>query len=242
MYRGARTRAELNVLLDVLDVTLGDSSEAEYRELLDNLRDLWNEVQSVTTLPWSLDLLDLLTVQPCRDKRAREQLATAVLATCRAFGRRIEPSLLETINDVVIDLGLSEELAIPIPEAVGEANRLSRLKGLRVAVYTLSESAAIRVRNRLSEFTENPVTVRSDKVCTEALREADGCGSLHHGDEKRQTRRDRLHQAASAPQQAHGADRRKGLQFSSLRGPEISRSPRCRLSPVLGSSAPGSHA
>lgn len=172
LYRGARSRAELQVILDMLESTVGDLEASTYRRVISDLSDVWSEVQAPSSLEWAIQLLDVLVVQPCRDNDARQALALSIVGTATAHLRRLDLAMRLTLNDVARDLQLPAEAMLPGVAEKGDRDPLSGLRGQRVAVYTLTESAGIRARDRLTEWTQRRVEVLSDRVCTDTLRAA----------------------------------------------------------------------
>lgn len=171
LYRGAHTQAELQIVLDVLEAVIVKFGSREYTTAIGDLADIWQEVQSPKTLSWAMELLDLLAIQPCRDQQARSNLAIAVMATGRAFLRRLNPSVRLTVNELALELGVPSEALLPAPDdPEDEPDPLVKLRGVRLALYTLTEDAAVRARNRLGEWTGRGIDVLTDKVCSDALR------------------------------------------------------------------------
>jgi hypothetical protein len=173
--------AELNLFLDVAGALLSLGADpVRYEELVRNGIDLWKDFAAPRTVTWALDLIDLLTAQPTASGEARLRLLVAVAQRLREpqIGPRMTAVELAFFGVLCRDLGHPEVYddfvrnARPaVEEAGAEVDLYTRLEGRTVAVYTLTESAAHRVRDTLLEWCGMvSVELCHDHVCTSRLR------------------------------------------------------------------------
>jgi hypothetical protein len=160
-----------DVLLDEADLLLEAADTTAYRSIVDDLTSVWSQVKAPATLNWALQVLDLLAVHPCRDIGARTAFVAATIATAAAHRHRLSPDQAITLDELATELGVPSGLR-PKTESGGELqDPLASLAGQRVTLYTLTEPAAIRVRDVLTSYGAR-VQVRSDHVATPGLRDA----------------------------------------------------------------------
>jgi hypothetical protein len=173
--------AELNLFLDLAGALLSVGvDQTGYEELVRSGIELWGRFAAQRTVTWVLDLLDLLTAHPAADDEARLRLLVAVADRLRApqIASRLGAEQLEFLRALCRDLGYLElyrdmvQVASPDEEpGADHDDPFARLAGRTVAVYTLTESVANRVREVLHERCGTvSVELCHDHVCTSRLR------------------------------------------------------------------------
>src|SRR5439155_22508724 len=100
LYRGTHSRAELDTLLDVLEMTVPEMDTSTYLQVLEDFTDVWRAVQSPASLDWAIQALDILAYQPCRDASARSGFAIAVFTSANSHPRRVQLPMRLTLNDI----------------------------------------------------------------------------------------------------------------------------------------------
>ncbi|MEP6490778.1 hypothetical protein NDI43_25135 [Microcoleus vaginatus GB2-A3] len=145
--------------------TLG-LTKTKYTDLLGYVLELWQRFASPKTLDSMLDFFDVLVFCPCASLETRSQLLFALSELLWGFSRRIDEAQWRIFRSIVKDLKLEESLADLFGEAVtsieqnlaDESKIFQKLTGKSVLIYTLTESAALRVKTIL-EAACQPITV-----------------------------------------------------------------------------------
>jgi hypothetical protein len=160
-------------------LTLGVNAE-KYTDIVDCALELWDNFASVKKVDWVLDLIDVLVSYPCPVQEKREQLLFAAAETLRRFTERIDEAQWGIFRALVKDLQLGESLPDLLGEQASlveqnlevEANIFQKLKGKSVLIYTLTETAAIRVKSILeAACKEVTVYLSHDKGGNDRLRQ-----------------------------------------------------------------------
>lgn len=146
-------------------------SNAEYTELLEQLRLLVDTFSAPATIEWMLDALEVLAFQPCPDSEARIRfLASAGTQFFRHRGRLTKDHcwLLERLHaemnqsELYANLLPPEEVAGTIAaDAQPESDPLRFYAGKSIAIYTLNERAAQVISELLQDRVPN-VTVHTN--------------------------------------------------------------------------------
>lgn len=129
---------------------------SKYIELVDNYLELWNKFAAPKRVDRILDLIDLLISYPCPVKEKREQILFAIAQSLRQFKDRIDETQWVIFRALVKDLQLEQS----IPDLLTEQTQLEakiesddniyyKLKDKSLLIYTLTETAAIRVKSIL---------------------------------------------------------------------------------------------
>ena len=164
---------DLNLVNELTSVLLSlGLSENEYKELVDNARDLWDRYKSLVTLNWILDFLDLLVVYPCADEKIRLNLFQYVLSSINTFTRQIEESQFKLIKQIASDFQHEEDYPLVVSELIGisqQGNNVYEdsslesakelLKGKKLAIYIYSEPIAKRVSELIVNWIGNDISV-----------------------------------------------------------------------------------
>ncbi|HEV7591002.1 MAG TPA: hypothetical protein VGO40_23020, partial [Longimicrobium sp.] len=173
--------AELNLFVDLAGalLTLG-ADAARYEDLVQSGVELWTRFAAPRTVTWVLDLIDLLAAHPSASDEARLRLLVAVTERLMVpqFASRLDPVQLEFFKVLCHDLDhpeLYRDLVKTVysgdePVVTG-GDPFAQLAGQTVAVYTLIESAAMRVRDFLLDHCATvSVELCHEHVCTDRLR------------------------------------------------------------------------
>lgn len=154
VYGDPRSRSVQETLLMVLDrlLTAGASRE-QYDEILAGIDATWDAIRSPRTVDWLLDVIGLLADHPCPNPSARERVLRDAVAEVlrRRDTDSVVPDVLEALAK---DVG-SDAAVAPLIERRRDARAdqppaapLAAPPG-RIAIYTLSESAAHRAQSLL---------------------------------------------------------------------------------------------
>jgi hypothetical protein len=160
-------------------LTLG-IDRAKYIDIISHALDLWNQFAAPKTVDWVLDFIDVLVMYPCPVKETRSQLLFTTAETLRQFAGRIDEDQWRVFRSLVKDLKLEEPLPDLLGEQAslgeqsleGEANIFQKLKDKSVLIYTLTESAALRVKSILEGACQGvEVHLSHDKGGNDQLRQ-----------------------------------------------------------------------
>ncbi|MEZ9657436.1 protein DpdD [Vibrio splendidus] len=153
----------------------GTLSTNKYSDLLEYMSLLQGACGSGASIAdiW-LDMLELLYINPCPKPEERDELFLSVYNSFSISPMRYSYLQWQVLTRLCDEVGMS----LTIPEMVkpevrdgSSENAKVDLNGKRIALYTLTESVAHRVRDRLLELFPNAdVRVNSDKVATESLK------------------------------------------------------------------------
>jgi len=160
----------------VLAIGLGP---ADYRAQCRDVGDWVAGVVSLSTVDALVDLGELTVAHPPGDAGARSALWASIVSALQPFARRLDGLQVAVIKDLdaIISAGVLTA-GIRTPKASdGEQVVIPELRG-RVAVYTLVESVARRVKEAIEAVAPNVrVDFATDKVGSDRLlalaREAD---------------------------------------------------------------------
>ncbi|WP_347242330.1 protein DpdD [Nostoc sp. FACHB-892] len=165
--------------LAIAILTLGVNT-AKYTEIVDYALELWDRFASPKKVDWMLDLIDVLISYPCPVLEKREQLLFATAETLRRFTERIDEVQRGIFRALVKDLHLGESFPDLLDESASlveqnlevEVNIFQKLKSKSVLIYTLTETAAIRVKSILeAACKEVTVYLSHDKGGNDRLRQ-----------------------------------------------------------------------
>ena len=154
----------------------GGLSGDRYRQLIGDLRDLWERVDSPAHLDAALEMLDTLLTYACPDSGARDSFFQIVLASFRRWHRRLRHDQWALLADFALELNSFDDVAAvrPAEEASGTPGGVTAsaaLSGKTVAIYTLAEAAGVRARDFLSRnFEDIVVEISNDHVASDRLR------------------------------------------------------------------------
>lgn len=157
---------------------IGVTSE-EYQSMLDGAREIWEKYKSPAKLDWVLDFMDLLINFPCISAATRLEFFINVTNITCTFQHRVEQRQWSYMALLFRDIGGSEvfsQLTVIVTVDKDATNLwgkiISNLEHKSVAIYTLTETAARRVKYFLENESRNIlVNLFHDKVGTDRLRQ-----------------------------------------------------------------------
>lgn len=170
------SRVDLDLIAQLLArlLKLGPSP-LEYGQWLRDLTDLENRVTGYGTLPWSLDVCEILATEPCpsiASRDARLGFFSLVLSHAQGFVHRLGRQDVLALEYLARDFGVDPESlsSLRIGEAGVATGSAIDLSGKTIGIYTLMEAAGARAKAILEAMFEGcRVIVNSDTVATAQL-------------------------------------------------------------------------
>jgi len=168
--------ADVQVIVELVGTLLEIGMSARrYRQLIGDLRDLWDRVASPASFDAGIDMIDVVLTHACPDIGIRDSLLQAVIASFQRWRRRVRPDQWAMLADMAADAGWPDVSAMRPSDEEAEnavATPLRRaLAGRTIAIYTLVESAGSRARDfLLRNFDDVTVEVSSEHVASDRLR------------------------------------------------------------------------
>ena len=166
---------ELELVRELVNtlLTIGLSSD-EYSELVENLSEILESNFSVLTLAWTLDITEILVINPCSSDNDRLLFFIKVLDLIRKITHR-----LELFHIVSLKL-LCKDFNIDVPQEIIQIEKDLKntddpednvnLSGKTLAIYTLTEGAAKRAKEILENMYQGlNIILNHDKTLTNAL-------------------------------------------------------------------------
>lgn len=170
--------ADVQVLVDVIGNLLEIGlSKAQYRRLISDVLDLWKDVDSPAQLDNGIELLDVLLTYAATDPGAREEFFHALASSIARWRDRVKPGQWDVVTDLARDMGAVATMSSLRPDSSTEldnAQALDRtgLRGKTVAIYTLTDQAALRAKQFLHRhFDDVKVELANDHVASDRLRQ-----------------------------------------------------------------------
>lgn len=168
--------ADVAVVVTLIGTILEFGTSAERRrELVDDFIALHASVDSAAHLDAALDLFDIILTFAAADTAPREASFALLLNALQRWRRRVRPDQWLIARDLAAEAGAGEAVGqlVPAEEVHADENDLSQrdaLRGKTVAIYTLTESAAIRARDfLLRNFDDVAVVLSSAHVASDQL-------------------------------------------------------------------------
>lgn len=126
-----------------------------YRRLLADLLEIAGDAAGVRTAYWLIELLETTVAQPAADQEARDQFWQGALARLAPIVRQLSVLQRLSLRRLAQSTGWSGTFEDPV-EAPGysetDAGLTARLAGKIVAIYTLTESAAVQAAEVLRQI------------------------------------------------------------------------------------------
>lgn len=150
----------------------------QYVELVQDVRSLWDRIDSPAHLDAGLEMLDVLLLNPCAAPAERDLFLQSLVVSFRRWHRRARVDQWVLLEDLADELGASAaveairtapeaDTSVPAPERTYQR----ALVGRTVAIYSLTEGAALRARDFLQRsFDDVTVELSHDHVATARLR------------------------------------------------------------------------
>jgi hypothetical protein len=168
--------ADVQVLIGVIGALLETGiSEAHYRRLITDFLVLWNDIDSPAQLDNGIELLDVLLTYSVPDPGARDKFFHSLAGSVARWRNRMKPAQWDVVIDLAHEMGATDTLSslrTGTTAESSEGNSLSRelLKGMTVAIYTLTDQAALRAREFLNRhFDDVTIELSNDHVATDRL-------------------------------------------------------------------------
>jgi hypothetical protein len=169
-YGEARGPAVRRLALSVMGSLLaGGPTASQYEEYLGLINHMWDDgIRSSTTLDWLVDVLVLITEQPCPSPASRLQLMGRGLSEAVTL-RDVDPLTVELLRGLAIDAVYdgrcaAEVAALPAPtqpEPIDPAR--SPGNHLLIGIYSLSDSAVHRAKAVLEQrFPQHVVETNNE--------------------------------------------------------------------------------
>ena len=177
VYDDYKSTNSLNAIINLIsDIFKIGFSEKEYNELLNNLIDLWSEVQSFNSLTWALDILDILISNNCSDTTLRSSFLSSIISMFSSFSRKITIDQWELLRVLSADMNELEIIEPIYPKKFESEEALKSVQTVKIAainnlgIYSLESTVLKRVKNLIeSKFPSISINVNSDKVATDSL-------------------------------------------------------------------------
>mgnify|MGYP001570496545 FL=1 len=139
----------------------------QYRDAVNRLVDVFQEVRSPNALDWALDIADCLSSNPCRDDDARHRWLGVVFDTAQQGRERLRPTQRALLRLLARESGI--ELAGRFDEPAS-SNAADVPAGQRVLIYSLDDQANQRAALTLQEMLADcRVESNADDSCTKRL-------------------------------------------------------------------------
>jgi hypothetical protein len=170
--------ADVAVVVTLIGTLLEVGTPAERRrELIDDFIALYRRVDSAAHLDAALDLFDIVLTFAAADTVARESAFAMLLSALQRWRRRVRPDQWLIAQDLAAEAGAAEVVSQLVPAhetdagaVVDDARQRDALRGKTVAIYTLTESAAVRARDfLLRNFDGVDVVLSSARVASNQL-------------------------------------------------------------------------
>ena len=109
--------AALQVLIRLIQVRLGLAiTLSEYRQLLDSLGDVMDQLSSPAACEVALEALEALIDVPSPDRVALEGLVARVVRLFARWHRRVDSIQRKLLADIAAEIGVPEMVKLPITE------------------------------------------------------------------------------------------------------------------------------
>lgn len=139
----------------------------QYRDAVNRLVDVFQEVRSPNALDWALDIADGLSSNPCRDEATRHRWLGVVIDVAQQKRDRMKPIQRALLKLLAKESGV--DLAGRFDEPKGSKG-VEAPVGLRVLIYSLDEQANQRAAITLQEVLGDcRIESNADDSCTKRL-------------------------------------------------------------------------
>jgi hypothetical protein len=166
--RGASVYDSSLALVDAL-LSVGTDA-AQYRELAADANEIAGEGFGVRMVYWALELIEAFMRSSAPDSAAREQLVHSVLARLTPIRVRLSSLQQAAIQSLSIEFGWTFD-ALPTSQDPFGDGLASRLRGKKIAIYSLVENASRQAKVALQALTSDiDVECSADQGGTPQLR------------------------------------------------------------------------
>ena len=158
------------LLHQTLVAIVDSGDDATYRQAVDIITKVFEDIRSPQAVGWALDVCDSLALRRTRDADARLRLLTAVVQACREFSARLEPLQIQQLQL------LAREAQIELPPLSPSSTDATVVDPVdqpsyRVVFYSLDEAATRRAVDMLRILHPSwVIDTNSDHVCSDRLK------------------------------------------------------------------------
>jgi hypothetical protein len=133
-------------------LSIGMSDKA-YRGLLGDIDELLGSGLGIDSLYWLLDVLEDTIRSPAPDAGARYEFWNTALTKIQPLRSRLSTLQRASVVRLAVDLGWPEEALAPTSSAMAVDSHPDGLSGLKIAIYTLTESASRQAEIELKKIS-----------------------------------------------------------------------------------------
>jgi hypothetical protein len=171
------SKNDLSIFVTLVSQVLSAGLSKEvYGDVIEHAELFFSEHGSISDLDLEIDLIETLVLMPCRDKEARLRYYFCFTEKLEAWSHRLDEYQRDLVRGFCDDFQatpptwLQEHTAEE--KSVDQENRSADpLAGQRIGIYTLTEGAAQRARDRILEASPScDVILNSDHDCSSALK------------------------------------------------------------------------
>lgn len=149
--RGATIYESSQVLVEALLASGPD--QKVYRDLIADIGEIAGDGFGVDMIYWVLELVESFMNAAAPDANARERFLQQILARIVPIHSRLTPLQRVAVFLLASELGWSLPATAAIASVPAEDGLASRLAGLRIALYSLTESSSRQAKAALEEIT-----------------------------------------------------------------------------------------
>ena len=162
---------ELKLVRDALVHSVRAGLRAQdYATVLNDVEEIFAQVQSPHYMGWGLDVCDALATAPCPDVDARLRLLTRVVQAGDRFTSRLSPGNHAMLDMLAVEAGIAPVAKADAQLAAQSVERTTVPVGI-VGIYSLDEAAAKRAALVLQSMYQGIVVrTNADEVCTTQLK------------------------------------------------------------------------
>lgn len=147
---------DLRLWADLADTVLeAGPAPNDYRDLIEQATLLWQMYNAPEAIDWALDVLDTLSIHPCRDSKARSDFISAIVASFGSFPQRLSSEQLHFFQQLCSECGelsAANAFAGRPGEPVERSSIYSQLRNRTLAVYSLTEHASRRFKGLVESW------------------------------------------------------------------------------------------
>jgi hypothetical protein len=167
--RGRRIYESSGLLVSAL-LSIG-LSEKSYCALLEDVEEMLGAGLGINSMYWLLDVLEDTLRFPAPAVEAREAFWHGTLAKIEPLRSRLTALQRASISELAVSLGWPQTTMQPIASGEGSGNRDRLPSGLKIAIYTLTESSSRQAKSALeSSLPSVVVDCSADHVGNQRLK------------------------------------------------------------------------
>jgi hypothetical protein len=163
-------RTDQELVHQILIAIVESGDDATYRQAVDTITTIFEEIRSPQAVHWALDVCDSLAMRRVRDAGARLRLLTVVVQACYEFSARLDNLQLEQLRLLAREASLDFQPLGPLRENEADVEPAEE-NSYRVVFYSLEEAATRRAVEMLRILHPNwIVKSNADHVCSDRLK------------------------------------------------------------------------